>query len=209
MSAAAAGAILRSVRHTFALRDGQQEYVLTPGNFTIGRSSSCDLVVDDPMVSRMHAIVRVGIDAAYLEDTGSHNGVFVNGERLQQRRGLQDGDRIGVGGQQIRVVVTARDPSTARRPSAERTMPQQHVDRPTEPDAMDTAETLPGLGLLSSREREVLAMVAGGHTAREIAEMLGISAKTVEGYRARLGEKLGLRTRAELVRFALAAGLLK
>jgi two-component system response regulator NreC len=61
---------------------------------------------------------------------------------------------------------------------------------------------------LSEREQEVLKMVALGHTSAEIAEQLNLSAKTVETYRARGIEKLGLRTRASLVRFALQEGLI-
>jgi two-component system response regulator NreC len=61
---------------------------------------------------------------------------------------------------------------------------------------------------LSEREREVLILVAHGHTAAEIAERLSLSSKTIETYRARGMEKLGLRSRAALVQFALAHGLL-
>lgn len=61
---------------------------------------------------------------------------------------------------------------------------------------------------LSGREREVLSRVAQGFTNSQIAESLGISVKSIETYRARVLEKLGLRTRAELVRFALGSGLL-
>ena len=61
---------------------------------------------------------------------------------------------------------------------------------------------------LSQREQDVLRMVALGHTSAEIAETLFISPKTVETYRARGMEKLGLKTRAALVRFALKRGIL-
>jgi two-component system response regulator NreC len=61
---------------------------------------------------------------------------------------------------------------------------------------------------LSEREREVLNLVARGHTSADIGERLSLSAKTVETYRARGMEKLGLRSRAALVQFALAHGLL-
>ena len=64
-------------------------------------------------------------------------------------------------------------------------------------------------GSLSEREQEVLKMVALGHTSAEIAKQLNLSAKTVETYRARGMEKLGLRTRAALVRFALQEGIIK
>lgn len=64
-------------------------------------------------------------------------------------------------------------------------------------------------GSLSEREQEVLKMVALGHTSAEIAEQLSLSAKTVETYRARGMEKLGLRTRAALVKFVLQEGLMK
>lgn len=64
-------------------------------------------------------------------------------------------------------------------------------------------------GNLSDREQGVLKMVALGHTSAEIAEQLNLSAKTVETYRARGMEKLGLRTRAALVKFALQEGLIK
>lgn len=60
----------------------------------------------------------------------------------------------------------------------------------------------------SPREREVGGLLALGHTNQEIAEHLGISVRTVEGQRANLMRKLGLSTRAELVRWALAQGLL-
>jgi len=64
------------------------------------------------------------------------------------------------------------------------------------------------LGELSSREREVLIMVAQGHTNRAIAERLRLSTKTVESYRSRLMQKLGLGNRAELTHLVLELGLL-
>jgi two-component system response regulator NreC len=61
---------------------------------------------------------------------------------------------------------------------------------------------------LSSREQQVLRLVALGYTSTEIAEDLQISTKTVDTYRARGMEKLELRSRAALVRYALERGLL-
>lgn len=60
---------------------------------------------------------------------------------------------------------------------------------------------------LSEREREVLRLLALGHTNQEIADMLCVSVKTVETYRARLMEKLNMHRRAELVRYAVENGI--
>ncbi len=65
-----------------------------------------------------------------------------------------------------------------------------------------------GCDLLSNRERQVLKLVALGYTNRQIADKLFLSVKTVETYRARMQEKLGIRGRAALVRYALSEGLL-
>jgi two-component system response regulator NreC len=62
---------------------------------------------------------------------------------------------------------------------------------------------------LSDREREIVRMTALGFTSREIGEQLALSPKTVDTYRLRAMEKLGLEHRSELVRFALRAGLLE
>jgi len=59
---------------------------------------------------------------------------------------------------------------------------------------------------LSPREQEVLRLIALGYTNKQAADALYLSVKTVETYRARLMAKLGLRTRAELVRYALQKG---
>jgi DNA-binding NarL/FixJ family response regulator len=66
----------------------------------------------------------------------------------------------------------------------------------------------PGAVELSPREREVLILTAFGHATKEIAELMAIGPKSVETYRARASEKLGLNSRAEIVRFALAEGWL-
>src|SRR6185436_1593627 len=63
------------------------------------------------------------------------------------------------------------------------------------------------LARLSAREREVLQLLAEGHTGAQIAERLSLSQKTVETYRARLVEKLGIRDVAGLVRFAIQRGI--
>ena len=62
---------------------------------------------------------------------------------------------------------------------------------------------------LSEREREVLGLTAEGYSSSEIGKKLFLSPKTVDTYRSRLMQKLGLSHRAELVRFALKTGILK
>ena len=62
---------------------------------------------------------------------------------------------------------------------------------------------------LSEREREVLALAAEGYSSTEIGKKLFLSPKTVDTYRSRLMQKLGLSHRSELVRFALKTGVLK
>jgi two-component system response regulator NreC len=62
---------------------------------------------------------------------------------------------------------------------------------------------------LSGREAQVLRLVALGHTSQQVAEQLFLSLRTVESYRARAMEKLGLRGRAEVVQYALENGLLE
>ncbi|BDG60045.1 response regulator [Caldinitratiruptor microaerophilus] len=78
------------------------------------------------------------------------------------------------------------------------TLAAQLVTRPPEGAAP------PASPPLSQREMEVMKLLVLGHTNAEIADQLGVSVKTVETHRARLMEKLGLRTRAELVRYALS-----
>jgi DNA-binding NarL/FixJ family response regulator len=65
------------------------------------------------------------------------------------------------------------------------------------------------LGALSAREREVLKLVAEGHTSAEIAALLSISPKTVQTHRAHAMEKLGLHERTGLVRYAIRTGLIE
>ncbi|WP_406260744.1 response regulator transcription factor [Actinacidiphila glaucinigra] len=69
-------------------------------------------------------------------------------------------------------------------------------------------EPLPARAI-TEREEEILKLVAEGHTSQEIADLLFISIKTVERHRANLLQKLGLRDRLELTRYAIRAGLIE
>jgi two-component system, NarL family, response regulator NreC len=62
---------------------------------------------------------------------------------------------------------------------------------------------------LSDREREVLRLLSLGHTNQEIAKMLFVSVRTAETHRAHIMQKLGISTRAELVRYAISRGVLE
>lgn len=70
-----------------------------------------------------------------------------------------------------------------------------------------SVETMP-TDLLSRRELQVLTLVARGYTSAEIAKQILVGVKTIETYRSRVAEKLGLRTRSDVIRFAVQMGLL-
>lgn len=86
-------------------------------------------------------------------------------------------------------------------PSATRRLMEEYIGN-VKKGAVDT------YNLLSDREREVLTLIAKGFSNKEIAEQLVISVKTVETHKGNLMEKLGMRTRPELVAYALKKGLL-
>jgi pSer/pThr/pTyr-binding forkhead associated (FHA) protein len=86
----------------FKLRIGEHEIWLPSGRFVIGRSSRCQIVLDDPLVSRRHAEMIVEPEAATIADLNSINGVHVNGEPLLgEPRMLEDGDHIVVGSREL------------------------------------------------------------------------------------------------------------
>ena len=76
------------------------------------------------------------------------------------------------------------------------------------PTTAPTESKVSEVETLTSREIEVLRLLAKGYTNRQIAEQLGISPRTAEGHRANLSGKLGLRSRVELVEYAQQHGLL-
>ena len=76
-------------------------------------------------------------------------------------------------------------------------------------DSDETAQEKRPKGPLSQREREVLRLIALGHTNPEIAERLFISVRTAETHRANIMQKLQVRTRADIVSYAMTEGILR
>ena len=70
----------------------------------IGRGPGCDLQLDDPLVSRRHAVVCSGTTGTVIEDLSSANGIYLNGDRCQRTLALRAGDVIQMGGTVWRVV---------------------------------------------------------------------------------------------------------
>jgi DNA-binding NarL/FixJ family response regulator len=87
--------------------------------------------------------------------------------------------------------------------SAARALAKELRRRETHSDERDRYEKL------SSREKDILRLIAAGYSAPEIGEQLHISPKTVDTYKQRINEKLGLAHRSDYVRFAMTLGLLE
>ncbi|MFF0290875.1 response regulator [Streptomyces sp. NPDC005262] len=87
-------------------------------------------------------------------------------------------------------------------PGAVNALIRNYLDRARE------GGTLPAKAI-TDREEEILKLVAEGHTSQEIADILVISIKTVERHRANLLEKLGMKDRLELTRYAIRVGLIE
>src|SRR5579883_2546756 len=115
----------------FRLRYLQHDLELTEGQFAVGRNASCQLSLDDPLVSRRHALLTVTQDGVSIEDLQSRNGVIVNGRKIGGRVQLAAGDRILIGAQEL-TLLQGRDAGRETQTAGvgKRTLPKM----PVQPD---------------------------------------------------------------------------
>jgi pSer/pThr/pTyr-binding forkhead associated (FHA) protein len=85
----------------FRLRYQHHDLEIPPGEFAVGRSCECQLALDDPMISRRHAVFVATDDKLFVEDLGSRNGVKVNQLRINGRVELNSGDVVTIGSQDL------------------------------------------------------------------------------------------------------------
>lgn len=177
----------------YFLQFGSRSIPVPSGALVIGRGEQAGLRITDPRVSREHAVIHHDVAGIRISDRSSHNGVYVNGRRISGTSVLKESDRISVGSVDFTLRALASEVEATAR----------------EGDPSNDPKLDERLSSLTHREREVFELLARGHAQKTIAERLRISAKTIETYRTRIGEKLGTRTRAELIGLALRAGVLR
>ena len=88
----------------FRLRYLAHDIELAVGEFVIGRSTECQLSLDDPLVSRRHGVIKIKRDTVSVQDLGSRNGVLVNGVKIDAERAVVPGDKITIGSQEMRLL---------------------------------------------------------------------------------------------------------
>ena len=168
------------------LEDGSgRSFPLSGPVVKVGRDPTNDIVLDDDrQVSRRHAELRLRGDQWVLTDLNSRNGTRVN-DRAVRLLPLVDGDRLQVGRATF-AFIAGDDPNATE---------------------ADLVREVHATGLLSEREREVVALVALGLADKEIGERLHISTSTVRSHLDRIANKTALRRRTELRRLAEELGL--
>ncbi len=95
---------------TYWLRYRGTRFPIRRGEYILGRSPYCSIVVSNALASRQHCAVRLNADGLSIVDLGSRNGTTVNGEALQKERPLKSGDVVRVGSDAIEVVLTEGTP---------------------------------------------------------------------------------------------------
>jgi hypothetical protein len=188
----------RGVGVYFEWWDGieRRALVLDGDRLTVGSAGDNDVVVDDPSVSRVHAIVQQLNGRWFIEDCGSRNGTSVNGRRLMGVVALKPDDDVQLGRARLHF---RGQPSAGGRPT-------------------DVVVAKPSI---TPREHDVLvalcAPLADGDvftepaTVREMAEALNVSPNAVKLHVANLADKFGIlgpeRRRSRLANAALDAGV--
>jgi hypothetical protein len=134
----------------------------------VGRSSDLDMVLVEEMVSRKHARIAYENDAVVIEDLGSTNGTFVNGEKIKRAQ-LKEGDRVLIGTSILKVIVMDQSSheqsrpnlevvAAQRRTSASRTM-SGSIDEVPLPDLLQLFSTSKKTGALVIRTEEDIGRI--------------------------------------------------
>lgn len=169
---------------SFRLRYQAHDFELPQGEFAIGRATECQLSLDDPLVSRRHAILRVTHSAVTVEDLGSRNGVLVGGERIRKERTLAAGDRIQIGSQEMVLVRVEDAVARARLEGIRATqtygaIPATRIEDSVEPTvstelagAQDVSKTRSSFALLGGVADKALAMNRSEEAERVLRALL-------------------------------------
>src|SRR5580658_6546542 len=157
----------RSDARSFVLRfisgkyQGGEFPIATDKSIVVGRSSDLDMVLVEDMVSRKHARIAMQGDQIWIEDLGSTNGTFVNGEKIKRAR-LKEGDRVLIGTSILKLIagdgyqdntdakVQLENVAAARRGSQQRTMSGSIEEVPL-PDLLQLFGTSKKSGVLVIR----------------------------------------------------------
>src|SRR6476646_6956357 len=174
----------------FRLRYLQHDLELNEGTFAVGRNASCQLSLDDPLVSRRHALFEVAAGGVTVEDLNSRNGVIVNGHRIDSKVSISVGDRILIGSQEL-TLLAARDPQNSGAAGVGKmTLPKMRVNTPSSgfPPVQIESDPEPSMvrradqfKLLSGVAEKALAMGKAGEAERLLASAL---ADVIEATRA-------------------------
>jgi pSer/pThr/pTyr-binding forkhead associated (FHA) protein len=182
-------ASLTRVRLTY----GDRTVNLLPGNYLIGRGPQCHIVLDDPRVSRAHARLTVDGAGVAIEDIGSANGVYINGDRIAALVRMKHGDGVVIGDQELWFEVAK---SEQRRPPRD-TIPEDAPLKPADYVAED---------VFSTARADALEML-GGVAERALAAGEPGQAETV--IHARLAEVLNCARARQPVHPDVAARALR
>lgn len=167
---------------------GKLPFKLRPGEFSIGRSNECQIVLLDSSVSRIHARLTMSPSGdLHLIDLGSRNGTFVNDAPVTEARPrINDGLRLGA----VRLVLTM-DPDPAQHGALEQT---------TRLEVLSSGKTqTPSDPPLSRPQREVLQLVAKGLNDNAIARLLGRSYYTIRNHLKLVFKAFGVHSKPELL----------
>ncbi len=199
---------------SYRLRYLEHEFELAEGEFAVGRSAACQLSLDDPLVSRRHAVLIVAGGSVTLDDLGSRNGVLVNGHKISGRVRVSSGDKLLIGSQEMtlvqRVDATAGPPATANvtasRLAVTESRPLESFDdnsvtRALYPDvALEESsfiKRIDGFRVLGSVAEKALAMGRADEAERVLGSSLGAVLKA-----SRRGRTIPAALAEQTTRFA-------
>jgi hypothetical protein len=154
---------------------GVTQHELRSGSLLIGRSQEADLVVEDPLVSRLHARIWLDDDGVRIEDLHSTNGVYLNGERLVRATALKVGDHALVGTNELLFSELKDSPTPRAAPSVPPGLQvfdpptKPHASLPQEPASIPITARADALEMIGTLARRL----ANEHKAEQAPRLLG------------------------------------
>jgi hypothetical protein len=149
--------MVQRVSGHYRVKIGARTLKLAQGTCDVGRMADCWLTLDDDLISRCHARFHVGPNHVELEDLGSRNGTYVNGERLEGKIDLHHADKVRIGREVITFVELEGEEDEASDALRRTIGPGEDSKFPSLIGAL--VEKSLGMGKIKEAERYALALI--------------------------------------------------